>query len=72
MKKPNCPWGGLPCDCTAFPWTWNGLIPQKCEDQMPDALLGIRKVSAAGKARYQAYLAELEENRRKARSGACT
>jgi hypothetical protein len=39
---------------------------------MPDALLGIRKVSAAGKARYQAYLAELEENRRKARSGACT
>ena len=33
---------------------------------MPDELLGRRKVSEAGKARYRAYLAELEANRRKA------
>lgn len=61
----NCCWGGLPCGCTSFPWTHNGLIPQKCEDQMPDELLGLRKVSPAGKERFRAYQAELEENRRK-------
>ena len=63
--KTLCCWGGLPCDCTVFPWTWNGLIPTKCEAQMPDQLLGLREVSAAGKDKYRRYLAELEENRRK-------
>ena len=32
---------------------------------MPDQLLGLREVSAAGKDKYRRYLAELEENRRK-------
>ncbi len=65
MSAQLCCWGGLPCDCAEFPWTWDGLIPAKCETQMPDQLLGVRKVSAAGKERYRRYLAELEENRRK-------
>ena len=63
-----CCWGGLPCDCTSFPWTENGIVPSKCEVQMPDQILGVRKVSAAGRERYRLYLAELEENRRKAKA----
>ena len=65
--KQLCAWGGLPCGCTEFPWTWNGLVPAKCEEQMPDQLLGLRKVSAAGKERFRRYEAELEDNRRRAR-----
>ena len=34
---------------------------------MPDQLLGLRKVSAAGKERFRRYEAELEDNRRRAR-----
>lgn len=56
-----CAWGGLPCDCDKFPWLVNGLVPDKCEAQMPDALLGIRKIGEKGKRRYKAYLTELEE-----------
>jgi len=60
-----CPWGGLPCDCETFPSLVNGVIPEKCEAQMPDEILGVRKVSDGGKARYRAYLAELEANRKR-------
>ena len=63
---PNCPWHGLPCDCQDFPFLKNGIIPAACEESMPDEILGVRKVSDSGKARYKAYQAELEENRRKA------
>jgi hypothetical protein len=61
-----CPWGGLPCDCATFPNLKNGIVPQQCEAQMPDELLGRRKVSKEGEARYRAYLAEIEANRNKA------
>lgn len=60
----RCPWGGLPCDCNKFPWLENGLVPQRCENQMPLALLGLRKVSLAGVARYNKYVAELERIRK--------
>lgn len=60
----RCPWGGLPCNCESFPWLQNGLIPMKCENQMPLALLGLRKVSDKGKRRYEAYLLTLERNRK--------
>jgi hypothetical protein len=55
----NCPWGGLPCDCTTFPYLKNGIVPIKCEEQMPDELLGLRKVSDAGKKRYAFYRGEM-------------
>jgi hypothetical protein len=60
----TCPWSGQPCECAAFPYTKNGVIPQYCEDRMPDEILGVRKVSPAGKARFKAYRAELEKNMR--------
>ena len=62
-----CPWNGLRCECRSFPWlNAQDIVPRSCEVYMPDELLGRRKVSEAGKARYRAYLAELEANRRKA------
>lgn len=64
--KMLCPWSGLPCDCQEFPWLVNGLVPKVCEDRpkvcedrMPDAILGIRKVSEDGINRYKKYLTEL-------------
>lgn len=63
----GCPWGGLPCDCSTFPYLRNGIVPTKCEAQMPDEILGVRKVSEVGKARHRVYLAELEANREKNR-----
>ena len=63
-----CPWNGLRCECRHFPWlNAQDIIPRSCEVHMPDELLGHRKVSDAGKIRYQVYLAELEANRKKAR-----
>lgn len=64
LKVKRCPWGGLPCDCKEFPWIKDGVIPKRCEDQMPEALLGIRKVSDRGKQRYVAYVEEMERSRR--------
>lgn len=52
----NCPWTGLICDCAGFPWLVNGVIPAKCEAEMPIEMAAIRKISPAMKARYQAYL----------------
>ena len=60
-----CPWGGLPCDCRAFPFLKNGLVPSMCEEEMPPEILGLRKVSENGKLRHRAYLAEMEHNRKK-------
>ena len=51
----------MPCDCDKFPWLVDGLVPDKCEKQMSDALLGFRKISESGKARYKAYLVEMKE-----------
>jgi hypothetical protein len=57
----SCPWSGLPCDCDGFPWlTHNAVIPPQCEEGMPEELLGRRPVSAEGKARYKAYVAEMK------------
>lgn len=64
MNK-RCPWSGMPCECASFPYLRNGIVPAACEALMAEVLLGQRKVSDAGKQRYRAYLAELEENRRK-------
>jgi hypothetical protein len=58
-----CCWGGLPCDCSTFPYLRNGIVPPKCEAQMPDELLGVRKVSDKGKARFRAYQAELSRTK---------
>jgi hypothetical protein len=55
-----CPWAGLPCDCKAFPFKQNGLIPSQCEALMPDELLGHRAVSEEGKLRYKLYHEEIE------------
>lgn len=54
----QCPWTGLPCDCAGFPWLEgrNGVIPAKCEIDMPIEMAAVRKVSTPFKARYLAYL----------------
>lgn len=54
-----CPWKGLLCNCDRFPYLVNGRVPPPCEKDMPDALLGLRKVSDEGKARHLAYLKEM-------------
>lgn len=57
----RCPWCGLPCECTEFPYLRDGIVPSPCEAKMPDAMLGVRKVSTTGKVRYQAYLDSLKK-----------
>ena len=66
MTEERCPWSGQPCECPAYPWlTASGTVPPECEARMPDELLGHRKVSEAGKRRYEIYQDEIETNRRK-------
>jgi hypothetical protein len=48
MDQPStlCPWSGLPCDCTHFPWLENEVVPEKCEALIRtiQALVPLRKI----------------------------
>ena len=54
-----CPWSGAKdCGCGKFPFTWNGLMPGRCEELMPLYMVNahINHVTPARKAEYQAWV----------------
>jgi hypothetical protein len=62
MKTTNCSWTGYPCDCVAFPYKKDGLIPVKCEQRITLDMITLRSVNPKLKDLHKQYLKELDAN----------
>jgi len=59
-----CPWCGLPCDCTEFPYIIDGVIPIKCGERIVKELpylYPIRKITDDQKIRAKERIRIIEE-----------
>ena len=53
-----CPWNGVEnCGCGAFPFTWNGMMPKRCEELMPFAMMNahLKYLSPEKIKQYEAW-----------------
>lgn len=54
-----CPWSGhKDCGCGEFPFTWNGLMPARCEDLLPLPMVNayLQQVTPATRKRYEDWV----------------
>ena len=59
-----CPWSGMPCDCAAFPFTYEGVIPAICGERIvaeQPYIYSIRKLTGDQKNRAMAHIRKIEE-----------
>jgi hypothetical protein len=59
-----CPWCGLPCMCTAFPFIIEGLVPIKCGERIVNEqpyIYNLRKLSPDQKNRAIANIRKIEQ-----------